>query len=605
MVAEDLPVSPRRVQGVLLFLVAFLLWLLNTPYHGIWHDARVYALTVAHWLYPAALSSDLFFSFGSQASLTLFTQIYGAMVGALGLDAAARVVVLSGGMMWVFALFSLSRVILGDTIAGRFAVLFGAVISISYSPNGATFVINENFATARSWAMPLALMAVALSLAGRRNAGMGLAVFSTMLHPLLGIWAVALLVSKHMPGGMVGVLAIAPTLIALGIGFFAGEAGLSVPGLRMIDGEWLDYLKDARDILFKPSESRLYFHCIPLVILLVGMRAGSLAWRPIYFRLFVIGSGAILLALTSSYLYPLEIIVQGQPWRASWLLIPMAGYALIDVLHTQYRNFPVPFVVPWIYALILGITTMYVLPDILILLAGVILGSTPKSHLINMAILINDWRRSAVTLLIAVWVIALPSIWLELEIVGNRLLVPWWEGNIVFHGLVAGGSWHLPLVLAGALGLLPRYRRLIPIFCVLFAVFLFTTVSSWDKRDEAVRAEESSWLSVDAKHHPFSTFVQPGETVAWPARERTVWFGLHTASYWGPIQGIGAVFSREKFSEWKRRGNIVEKASSLVDLCVRNTTRKPDWVVMRYPSPRLSPVASIADAFLYSCHDLK
>ncbi len=65
-------------------LLAFLLWLLNHPYQGIWHDARVYGLIAAHWIYPEALASDLFFRFGSQGSLSLFTPIYGALVRVLG-----------------------------------------------------------------------------------------------------------------------------------------------------------------------------------------------------------------------------------------------------------------------------------------------------------------------------------------------------------------------------------------------------------------------------------------------------------------------------------------------------------------------------------------
>ncbi|MGB4767196.1 MAG: hypothetical protein WBH09_09830, partial [Rugosibacter sp.] len=55
----------RVLPAVTLWLLAFLLWLLNNPYQGIWHDARVYGLISAHWIYPDALAGDLFFRFGS------------------------------------------------------------------------------------------------------------------------------------------------------------------------------------------------------------------------------------------------------------------------------------------------------------------------------------------------------------------------------------------------------------------------------------------------------------------------------------------------------------------------------------------------------------
>ena len=80
--SSDIPARLMRHNpwaGAILFLVAFLLWLLNRPYHGLWHDAYVYGVISAQWIYPDALASDLFFRFGSQGSLTIFTPIYGEL----------------------------------------------------------------------------------------------------------------------------------------------------------------------------------------------------------------------------------------------------------------------------------------------------------------------------------------------------------------------------------------------------------------------------------------------------------------------------------------------------------------------------------------------
>ena len=76
----------RRADFGCFFLLCLLVWFLNHPYQGVWHDARVYGLLAAHWLSPPAFADDLFFSFGSQGSFSLFTPLYGQLVAWLGLD---------------------------------------------------------------------------------------------------------------------------------------------------------------------------------------------------------------------------------------------------------------------------------------------------------------------------------------------------------------------------------------------------------------------------------------------------------------------------------------------------------------------------------------
>lgn len=592
-----------------LLLLAYLFWLLNHPYQGIWHDARVYGLLAAHWIYPDALVNDLFFRFGSQGSLSLFTPIYGELVRALGLDLAARLVVLSGGALWVTALFFLARNMLGNTLAGRFAVLYGVMISVSYSPNASIFVLNENFATARSWAMPCGLLAVALLIDGRRIMAAGLALLSFLLHPLLGLWPLALLFAERLPLQRLALLAFVPALAVLVIG---SVGGLDVSGLRLIDGALLDFVKTAPDIIFKAGASRLPFHLMPLAILLLGMRAGSPPLRPLYARLFLIGSGALLLALVASDLFPLEIVVQGQPWRVTWLTLPVSGMVLLDVLQTLHRASPVRFAVPWLCGLLLALAVFGVVstPWAWVGLSVVVLAMSflPKHFFVAAAHELQVRRLPALAILLVLWLVALPGLWTDLEIVGARFIGNWWHGAVALHGLVAGEMWPLPLLLAAGIGQLAKWRAAAPLAVVILSGMVVVTITRWDWRNDAQRSDEARWLNPQAVPHPFAQLIHSGDTIVWPEKETTVWFVLHTANYVGEIQHIGVVFSREKFMEWQRRDALLKQVEQRPEkrlaLC---TDPVVDWVVLSQPVAGVAAAAAavLPGATLYACPPLR
>jgi hypothetical protein len=590
-----------------LLLLAFLLWLLNNPYQGIWHDARVYGLISAHWIYPDALASDLFFRFGSQASLSLFTPIYGELVRALGLDMAARLVTLTGGALWVAALFFLARNMLGNTLPGRFAVLFGVMISVSYSPNGGVFVLNENFATARVLAMPCGLLAVALLAAGRAWWAGALALLSCLLHPLLGIWPLAVLVAERLKLQSLAALALLPALAVLIIG---SMGGLDIAGLRLIDGALLDFVKTAPDIIFKPGESRVLSHLLPLLILLLGVRGGSPHLRPLYARLFLIGSGALLLAWVASCFYPLEIVVQSQPWRVTWLTMPIAGMALLDVVHMLHRASPVRFAVPWLCGLLLALGTLGIVGTswAWVGMSGVALAASflPPRFLLAAAQGLQSRRHIAGLGVVVLWCMALPGLWTELEIVGARFIGSWWHGAVALHGLVAGAVWFLPLLLAFCLGQFSRRRGAVLPVTMLAIALVAITIAHWDWRSDAQRVEEARWLNPQAAAHPFARFIRPGDTIAWPEKETTVWFVLHTANYIGEIQHIGVVFSREKFNEWQRRNALLKQVEQRPEkrlaLCPDPVV---DWVVMPQPVTGIAAVAVLPGAVLYACAPLR
>lgn len=584
--------------SAVLFAAALLLWLLNHPYQGIWHDARIYGLLAAHWLTPDALAPDLFFRFGSQGELSLFTPLYGALVGWLGLDHASWWVVLTGGMAWVAAVMLLANRMLGTGAAAALAVLLAAVATVSYSPNAGTFVLTENYATARSWALPLGLGGVAALAGGRRIWAFSLAMASLLLHPLLGIWPVALCLLVWVRTGIAVTLVMLVVVAAVAVGLL----DVDMPYLRLMRGEWLVFARDvAPDILFRPAGARLVEHGAVLAGLLPAARWGSERCRLIYRRALLLGSGGLSLALIASFWLPIEILVQGQPWRVGWLLLPLAMVALLDVGQRLGRESRSGSLLLGAAGAVAAMGPAWWLPALYVAAAGAFLPLEAWRRL-------DDWagqRRKYLAIALGlVWLPLLPGLVADWDIAGRQLLQPWWTGAEWLHGLVAGGVWHIAVlaVVPAAWGLpLPSASWRMAAACVLLGLTLFA-LSQWDRRVESRRVEEMCYLERHCPAHPFLREIAVGETVFWPGGELTVWFTLNRASYYGEVQRTGAVFSRAKFDEWRRRDALVAAGREPWRLCADPAL---DWLVLEGGVPGASPRAVWRKAELHACADFR
>lgn len=594
----------RWAEFALLVFLGFLLWLLNHPYQGIWHDARVYGLLAAQWLNPGAYARELFFGFGSQGSFSLFTPLYGALVACLGLDRAAWWVTLSGGLLWVGACLALARTMLGTGYGARFAVLFGAVAVFSYSPTRNIFVIGENFASARSWALPLVLASVAALAAQRQAWAVVAGVAATALHPLHGIWALALWVLARMRPAS----ALIMVLLALAILALLGLINPDLPHLRLMTGDWLDFESgEVPDIMFRaPAQSRLPIYLGALVILWLGARRGSEKSRALYWRSVLLGIGGLGIALLASYAFPVEILVQGQAWRVMALLLPLALVALIDVGQRAWQSSVAGRFLVGVVAVLASMGTDGLLGVLCVVALG---GLMPSAWIDRIEASGDRWRYWLGAALAMFFLSVVPNILAAWEIAGSQWLNPWWDGAEWLQGLVTGGSWHVAALAALVIGWLEgdalagAVRKGTTIFvfaaiCVLTA----TTIYHWDRRPEQTRIEQACYLDAGCPPHPFSQWVAPGDVVLWPEGELTVWFELGTASYFGAVQAIGRVFSSAKHYEWQRRQAWVAAGADPHHLC---TDPLIDWVVRTYPVPGLSPRATMRRAYLYACGDLR
>jgi hypothetical protein len=611
MWSKTTEVSPggRGVHVALIFLLGFLLWLLNHPYQGIWHDARIYGLLAAHWLKPEALDSDLFFSYGSQSSFSLFTPVYGMLVGWLGLDATAWGLTVAGSLLWIGASLALARRMLGDGFAAWFVVLLGSVLVVSYSPNGDTFVLGENFATARSLAVPLALASVA-ALGGKRGGwSLALALAAMALHPLHGVWAVALWVSMRMRTTMVLYMALA----AVAVVALLGVVNPDLPHVRLMTGQWLGYaLEAAPDVVFKsPAQNRLPFHLGTLLVLWLGMRLGTEGWRPMYQRLLALGIAGLGMALVASYLFPVELVVQAQPWRVMALLLPLAAVGMVDIARQAWRTSVPGRLLVGAIAVLASIDIDWLLPVMTAVAVASLFPGRWVDGVEEWTRIRQRWLGGALALVALSVVPTVVSAWV---VAGNQWLKPWWHGMEWLQGLVAGGTWHVAAILALVLAGLQRAggttgagrgsgRGLVMILALaLVAAAVAATLPRWDRRAEFQRVAQACYLDEKCPPHPFRRQIASGSVVFWPERELTVWFELRTASYFGEIQSTGKVFSPGKFYEWQRRQAWVAGGRDPRHLCGDPVI---DWLVLPHPVAGLSPRAVFEGEYLFACADLR
>jgi len=540
--------------AVMTLAVAALYWLVSHPYSGIYHDAIVYALLAARWIDPSAYANDLFFLFGSQSQFELFTPAYGSLIRLLGLDTAARVVVLAGAALWIVSTYQLGRALWGNRPPARFVAIFCAALTVSYSPNFATFVINEGFATARVIAMPLALLGLALAVAGKRWQGLAVAGVGTVFHPLLGIWAVLLIIGERWPDRGLAIL--------LGGGFaaiFAASQWTGISALQVMDSEWRTIVQDSsRDVfLAGPGMLSLDRAAFCLAALWIGWRLGGDRCRRLYLVAALMVAYAYLLAELCSYFLPVRLVMQAQPWRVLWLGIVLGVFALVDgAWESLQRRANGDW---WV---ILAALLFWLYQDLAAYGLAALAVVLSLSSLAPVWARINGWisfyRLRAYGILGAIALIALPQYWVSLEIAGNAHAVAWWSAHPAAFGLLLAGGGGLTVVALAFAADRAVLRRFV-IFVTIPLVVV--TMVHWDARRPRVREMEERYLNTSAEAHPFSRYLRPGDVVLWLGRVQDVWFDLRAASYISGEQAIGIVFSREKTFESKRRLDRLAVAS--------------------------------------------
>lgn len=553
------PAASRWPSALLLFLAAFALWLLNHPYVGLWHDAQIYAVIAARWLRPQDYANELFFAFGSQGDLTIFTWMYAPLVDQVGLDHAAQAIVIAGGAGWVAAMMWLGHATRLPGWAIAFIALCAGLLTVNYSPNGSVFNFPESFATARTLAIPLGIAAIAATAAGCHRSGWTLALLALGMHPLMGIWPLALIVVLRAG------LRIGTVLCVLVLAGFvlAGVLDLELPLARLMPEGWLHFARDhSPDAWFRiDGDTRVENYLTHLAVVIAAAIFAKPENRRTYVGMALLAASALAMAWLSAHVWPVEVVMQGQPWRVFWLTSVIAGVGLVDMLAYQslcLQRFARP----------LGVIALFVV------------------------------------------VASVPLWWADVEVASSRFVNPWWADESVLNGLVAGGMWQSGAILASLAALIWRMQGAMRVTAVAAGLVLTLgalawTMPQWDRRVPHLAKRETCFLNDACPPHPFRAVLKPGEIVYWPGDETRVWLELRRPTYLSGNQRAGGVFSQRKSAETERRTRHVAQYARSVDAARLCSDPIMDWLIFGGANFAGAAVASAGGMHLHRCDALR
>lgn len=536
----------RLEANLALVLLAAFLWLVARPYQGIYHDGMLYAAFVARQLEPLAYARDVLFLFGSQDDFSLFASVYALLAGKIGLAGAAKAIVLIGGCLWLAASVLLARTMLGEGWAARLCALYLISASFVYSQNFQTFSVHENFATARSLAIPLATISVTAAFANRPAIAAVLGALAMALHPLFGVWAMIFLVAHRIDGRLLALLMV----LVFGVAF-AGAGWLPLEPLQVMEPEWEAVVRaSSGEVFLGPwGVLRLGEILFWIGVLLLGGTHGRGPWRRACLILALLCSSAVLLAMLCSYVLPVRLVMQVQPWRVMWLAM-LFGTAVVCALADQAWRNGVRHFVAFLAIAAFAWSFDNMRPALPYLALAVL--SSPRLRLAwdSMLSWLVEHRAIAIVALAAFAASLLPVYFLSLEIAGESVFIPWLQLPAALKGLLSAGGAGLGLALLAAALAIRSARRLI-LLLVLPGCAL--AMSAWDARGPAHARLEAAYLgaSPDAatRQHP----IARGQVVVWPDHPLEIWLVLRAANYAHDLQAVGPVFSAERTKEIQRR----------------------------------------------------
>lgn len=300
-----------------LTLVYVGLWLYLSPYDGLNHDAQGYALQGIAAIQPDPLGQDLFLLYRSQDEFSVFSRLYGYAINLLGLDVAAAVLTLTFQVLWYVAALLLLRRLLG----GKPALLgLGLLFTMPCMYGGLRiFHLAEPFMTARLPAEVLALLGIWAWLGERRlTATLGL-LAAMLIHPLIAFPAVLLIVmawsAERWGSRSLALLVPVGCILAVGGSYILGGDS------PVMEGRWLAVTQIRSRFLFMDQWHTidLNYALQALLTVLIGAIALRVArTRQLMWSAFLLGCAGLALSAFYTVVVPLEVLIQGQPWRWMW-----------------------------------------------------------------------------------------------------------------------------------------------------------------------------------------------------------------------------------------------------------------------------------------------
>lgn len=515
-----------------LFLLAGALWIAANPYIGIDHDARLYAFMAVHSLTPSAYARDPWFAYGSQDEWSVFSPLYAIILSQFGVENGAMLTTIVGGLLFVAASIMLARAVLRGSMAWLAALMLVAV-PMCYSAKDMLF-ISESFATARMFAVPLSMIAVAMGVRAKLGLALVLHAAAMLLHPSMALAPLTITVLSRLAPRMAALLVLGGCAAAIGL-FAAGALGL----VSVVDGTWLMFVEPAALVFIGPwIRADLPVVLGPIFLLLIAHQRGNWRIRQLYGITALVAGFAVLLSLVAGDRMPVSILMQAQLWRALWIAQVIGVVALVDLgarfVIRRRATFRLPVLVGTIPLLLLTP------PGVAWLAVWLAMKCPWRGLLHGFGRVVRAHRQMAWVFLALLIALNVPGYLLSLSLVATSINSKLPLNDLAIGFLRSGGYGLLPLAIFGLV------RRLPCSAAVMVAIPLLVIMAYlWDERSPVQKHWESRY-SVDGSRGMFAGQIKRGQTVYWHDSAPRVWLELGTAGYASTRHATGLVFSRER-----------------------------------------------------------
>jgi hypothetical protein len=338
MAVADRSGVQHKYVALALSLLMVCIWSMTHRYRELSADAELYAVQALAKLHPA-LATDIYLQNASQDRYTVFSWFYAKLMGAVGLQQAARGLYIVFSAWFLAATWALARR-LSDAATAWLSLLLVMILVGHYGSYG-VFRYAEEFLTARSVAEALIVTAIAVYYGGARAWAIAIAAAMMFIHPLMALPGLLLLICLwagpriSIAGALTGIIL---TLLFASLAHLAAHSG----GLfEMIDGAWLEVVRERSQFLFlqlwRASDwkgNAVPFASLALSLLVLpDQRMRELAWASM-----LVGATGLGVALIASTIGPVAILLQGQAWRWVWIPSFVSILLLAPTLLCMWRD---------------------------------------------------------------------------------------------------------------------------------------------------------------------------------------------------------------------------------------------------------------------------
>lgn len=549
-----------RAMSAATLLAGAAIWLLTRRYFGIHNDAALYALMALARHDPATFASDLFVRFGSQDPFSLFSPLYGALIGAVGLQSANIALLLAAHALWLTGAWMLTRRLLRGLPA---LMGFLAIAAVSAFYGGwAVLYAGEAGLTPRPFAEALVMIALALLFGRAWIRPLAALLLAAVLHPAMALaglgaaWLILCLRWRRF-------LWAAPVGAAAILGLAAARIEPFGRLFQVMDGPWLAGVTAHNGFLFSGAWMAADWVRVAAELAICATAA---LWsggdrRRVFIAVAATGTAGLTVSFVGADGIHDVLIAQLQTWRLTWLLALVSLPAIVLVALRLRRRpaglaatalLAAPLIIltrpfsdkPWAWSAALAMS-----------LAG-----------FTLAVLIRRGRQPTLSRTANRMIIEAAVI-LPLGALGDSMINL--GQDVAFrlrhHAFSLDPAMFIVVrlaLLAMGAGLVLLARRRPAIGVAGAALGVVAAALAWDSR--------TPWDRYLVAGGPPPIALPARATILWADEAPRTWFLLGRPAYVSSTQAAGLVFSRATAQEWRRRADLVRTLVTLEDWSLKS-----------------------------------